>query len=112
MGAWGPDAWDNDTAADWLGDLVERTNLVKEMDQILHLDLENYELIRAAASLLRVLGRPFIWPSEHRTRQRKLAASKLQEMLDRNLIQEEFARYRVSEEIEALASDDPPSSRR
>lgn len=111
MSAWGPGAWENDTAADWLGEVIERAALAKEIDQILKLDLQdNHELIRAAASLLHVLGQPFIWPSEHRDRQRKLAASKLRLMLERNILQDEATRDLAREELEKLAPGGAPPS--
>lgn len=109
MGTWGPGPWDNDTAADWLGEFIERTGLVKELDQILKLDLQdNPELIRAATALLRVLGKPFIWPNEHCDRQRRLAASKLRLMLEQGIIEDEAAREVVREELEELAPGEVP----
>ena len=37
MGAWGKLPWDNDGAADWFGDLFDKTKLAKEVEAALKL---------------------------------------------------------------------------
>jgi hypothetical protein len=63
MSAWGIEPWANDSAADWFGDTFDQTGLAKYVEQTLNLDAEErHEEIRAAAYLVRLLGRTYIWP--------------------------------------------------
>ena len=80
MGAWGMAAWDNDDAADWFGDLFAKTKLAARVEKTLKLeDVEDYAgEIRAAAYVLVVLGRNYIWPVEDLDRHLKLAIEKLE----------------------------------
>ncbi len=80
MGAWGSAAWDNDLAADWFGNLFEKTNLARHVEKTLNLkDLEEYAAeVRAAAWLLGVLGKVYIWPIADLERHLKLAIAKME----------------------------------
>ena len=79
MSAWGPAAWDNDTAADWYGDLFDATALVRHVDDALARDPGvDPDVIRAAAHLLVQLGRVYIWPLRELDRQLPLAVRKLE----------------------------------
>jgi Domain of unknown function (DUF4259) len=81
MGAWGKLPWDNDGAADWFGDLFEKTKLAKHVEDTLRLDVQDsHEEIRAAASVLLFLGRSYIWPVKDLDRQLTLAADRLEEI--------------------------------
>jgi hypothetical protein len=81
MGAWGELPWDNDAAADWFGDLMDKTRLAQEVERTLKLDVEDsYEEIRAAASVLLFLGRVYIWPVHDLDRHLTLAADRLEEV--------------------------------
>lgn len=62
MGAWGTDPWDNDAAADWFSSLFAGINV--EGRVISGLEDENPDRSRAAAYLLSVLGRPYVWPGD------------------------------------------------
>ena len=81
MGAWGKLPWDNDGAADWFGDLFDKTKLAKEVEATLKLDAEeSHEEIRAAASVLLFLGRVYVWPIDDLDRHLALAADRLEEV--------------------------------
>jgi hypothetical protein len=81
MGAWGKLPWDNDGAADWFGDLFEKTKLAKHVEDTLRLDVQDsHEEIRAAASVLLFLGHSYIWPVKDLDRQLTLAADRLEEI--------------------------------
>jgi Domain of unknown function (DUF4259) len=72
MGAWGNLPWDNDGAADWFGDLFDRTKLAKHIEDALKLDVdESHEEIRAAAAVLLLFGHVYVWP---------LAANRLEQI--------------------------------
>ena len=63
MGAWEHGPWDNDSAADWYGRLFEEIQLAAKVEETLNADPEEYaDKIRAAAALLIMLGRTYVWP--------------------------------------------------
>ena len=79
MGAWGKLPWDNDGAADWFGDLFDKTKLAKQVEDTLKLEAEDsHEEIRAAASVLLFLGRDYVWPVHDLDRHLTLAADRLE----------------------------------
>jgi hypothetical protein len=81
MGAWGNLPWENDGAADWFGDIFDKTKLAREVEDTLKLDAEDaHEEIRAAASLLLFLGRVYVWPVQDLDRHLALAADRLEEV--------------------------------
>jgi hypothetical protein len=81
LGAWGELPWDNDGAADWFGDLFDKTKLAEYVEETLKLDVEDFhEEIRAAASVLLFLGRVYIWPVHDLDRHLTLAADRLEEV--------------------------------
>ena len=83
MGTWGHEPWDNDQAADWYAELFEKTKFADYIEQTLQLDVsENYDEIRAAAFVLVVLGRTYIWPVEVLNKHLTLAIEKLESILD------------------------------
>jgi len=48
MSAWAAAAWDNDSAADWFGDMFDATGLAKYVEETLERDVEEYhEEVRA-----------------------------------------------------------------
>ncbi len=70
MGMWDFEAWDNDSAADWFGDLMDTTGLrdtwVQTMQEAVAEDeLHEFERPRAALWLFAQLGRTYIWPIDH-----------------------------------------------
>jgi hypothetical protein len=89
MGAWGKLPWDNDGAADWFGDLFDKTKLAKQVEDTLKLDAEDsHEEIRAAASVLLFLGRVYVWPVHDLDRHLSLAADRLEEVSRLDVIAE------------------------
>ena len=63
MGMWDVRPWDNDQAADWFGDLMDRTQLRQEWLKGIKADpVEDPEVVRAAAALFVMLGRVYVWP--------------------------------------------------
>ena len=89
MGCWGEKAWENDGAADWFGDLFEETGLAKQVEDTLRLDVSEYhEEVRAAAHLVRLLARTYVWPVDDIDDHRKLAADRLQAILDGDFLED------------------------
>jgi len=89
MGAWGYLPWDNDSAADWYGDLLDETKVADKVEATLKLDVtDHYEEIRAAAGMVVMLGQVYIWPIDKLDAHLALAASKLEEILTLGEIQE------------------------
>jgi hypothetical protein len=81
--------WDNDAAADWFGDLFEKTKLAKEVEDTLNLHAATYpDEIRAAASVLLFLGRVYVWPIRDLQRHLALAADRLEEVSRVDIIAE------------------------
>ncbi len=79
MGAWNTKPWDNDTAADWFGDLFEALPIAARVEQALNQEVEDaHEQVRAAASLWVLLGRVYVWPVDELDRHLTLAADKLE----------------------------------
>ena len=89
MGAWGVSPWDNDAAADWFGDLFDATKLADKVEEALQLDAEDsHEEIRAAAAMVVMLGRVYIWPIEKYDQHLELAVSRLKELRELEIYQE------------------------
>ncbi|QEL20551.1 hypothetical protein [Limnoglobus roseus] len=104
MGSWGPEPWANDTASEWYDDLFEQTGFVLRVDGALRRDVaEDAETVRAAAYLVVALARGTVWPGDRRA-VLELAASKLQEMVDREdeLDLPDHHLDRVREELQVL----------
>lgn len=100
MGAWGVQPWECDAAADWFAEIFEQTALAQRIEQALQLDIDDHhEEIRAAAYLLRLLGRTYIWPVHEIDRHRKLAADRLQAVLDSGVLDD------YHEFVEAVRSE-------
>ena len=86
MGAWETGPWDNDTALDWFGDMMEKTGLAKYVESTLYQEINNDNLgaadeIRAAASVLVLLGHLGLWPIDDWEPHMNLAISRLEEIL-------------------------------
>jgi Domain of unknown function (DUF4259) len=104
MGAWGVAPWDNDSAADWFGDLFDEIPLAARVEEILNADPEEYaEEIRAAAALLIMLGRTYMWPVDDMDRHLELAIAQMEKVQARYEDEPEFASA-VAEEIIVLKS--------
>jgi hypothetical protein len=104
MGAWGVAPWDNDSAADWFGDLFDEIPLAARVEETLNADPEEYaEEIRAAAALLIMLGRTYMWPVDDMDRHLELAIAQMEKVQARYEDEPEFASA-VAEEITVLKS--------
>jgi hypothetical protein len=104
MGAWGYAPWNNDSAADWYGDLLDETALAAKVEEALNADPEEHaNEIRAAAAVLIMLGRTFIWPIDDIDRHLALAIAKMEMVRSLHEDAPEFASA-VAEEITVLKS--------
>ena len=89
MGAWDSKPWDNDSAADWFGDLFDEIALREKVVKTLQLDVkEYYDEIRAAAWVLIHLGRTYVWPIDQIDSDLKLAIERLEKVRNTPEIQE------------------------
>jgi hypothetical protein len=89
MGAWGKLPWDNDGAVDWFDGLFQKTKLAEHVENALNLDVEDsHEEIRAAASVLVLLGRNYVWPVHDLDRHLALAADRLEQISHLDVIAE------------------------
>jgi hypothetical protein len=106
MGIWGARPWDSDAAADWFGDLLSESGLAEQVEQTLNLDVDDdFEEMRAAAAVLVVLGRTYVWPVEDLDRHLELAATRLEEIIERDLYEgDEELIATVRGEIDLLRS--------
>lgn len=102
MGSWGYAPWGNDAAADWFGGLFKDYPLAARVEEALKMDPEeDAECIRAAAALLIMLGRTYVWPVDEIDRQLYLAISQMEKVL---AFQEGPFAAAVAEEIALLKS--------
>ena len=104
MGAWGVAPWDSDSAADWYGDLFDEIPLAAKVEETLNADPEEYaEEIRAAAALLILLGRTYMWPVDDMDRHLELAIAQMEKVQATYEDEPELASA-VAEEIAVLKS--------
>jgi hypothetical protein len=82
MGAWGYSPLQNDTAADWLGDIGDYCS--QRVAQVFAQDFNKYEAeeIRAACLLLERLGESYLWPPQILQTQLKQGIAFLVELRD------------------------------
>ncbi|MCC2670860.1 MAG: hypothetical protein K0Q72_3331 [Armatimonadetes bacterium] len=106
MGAWGTAAWDNDGAADWFGELFDKTKLAARVEKTLKKkDVEEWhEEIRAAAHVLVALGRNYIWPVDVLDDHLKLAIEKLEAIKHLEELEGGEFEATIDEEIAILRS--------
>lgn len=104
MGAWGYAPWDDDSAADWFGDTFDAVPLAAKVEETLSLDPEEYAAeIRAAASVLIMLGRTYVWPIDDIDRHLDTAISKMEQVRAVYADEPEFAAA-VDDELAVLKS--------
>jgi hypothetical protein len=110
---WGFAAWDNDSAADWFGDMFDATALARYVEQTLNRDVQECpDEIRAAAYVMVALGRVYIWPIKDPDRHLKLAVSKLEEVKKVSEYQDSPELVKaIDDEIAILKSRLPPPTR-
>lgn len=104
MGYWDYKPWDNDEGADWFIEFMDKTQLCKFVESSLNADVkENAATVRAAASVLIMLGRNYVWDVETIDQHLTLAIQKLQEILDvSDLGEDENIRKSIEYEIKVL----------
>jgi hypothetical protein len=104
MGTWGSLPWDNDAAADWYGTLFDATKLASHVEEALKQDADDdYEEIRAAASLVILLCHNYVWPVEEIDRHLALAVARLEELSKLDECQEDAdALAQIQAEIAVL----------
>lgn len=102
MGSWGYAPWDSDAAADWFGGTFDATGLAKRVEEALASDPEeDGERVRAAAAVLILLGRTYVWPINEIDRHLDLAIERLTAVLP---FQEGPCADSIKEEIAILRS--------
>lgn len=107
MGTWDIAPWDNDGGADWFGGMFKKTRLDEYVrNTLLNGDpLDDYEEIRAAASMVLMLGHTYVWPIDHIDDDLALAASKLEGLLEVSELKEvEAFQISIRDEIQELRS--------
>jgi len=105
MGCWGVKPYENDGAADWFGDLWEEFPVPKKVEETLKLDIQDFhEEIRAADYVLLQFGDTYCWPVGDIDRHCELAATRLQEMLDSGIYEDEAFQTQIKQEIATLRS--------
>lgn len=111
MGTWGSMPWDNDTAADWFGVMFDETKLAERVEKTLRLSArKHYDEIRAAASLVLLLGHTYVWPVSCRERHQRLAAKRLEELLKKDIFRGDYETIEmVRSEIAALRDRSSPT---
>lgn len=112
MGSWGVLPWDNDAAADWFSETMQESKLALIIERTLNLNVEeNADEIRAAASMLVLLGRTYVWPVKKLESNLNLAIKKLTEISQvYDFENEEEYSNEVKSEIEILKSRLPQSA--
>ncbi len=104
MGAWGIEAWENDSAADWFMKLFMETELAEFVEKGLVLDVHDEpEVIRAAALILVALGRNYIWPIDDLNKHLMLAIEKL-EIINAGLDDGDDIKFKIEDELSELRS--------
>jgi hypothetical protein len=105
MGCWGVEAYANDAAADWFGDLWDQFPIPPKIEETLLLDPEeNHEQIRAAAYVLLQLGGTYIWPIGLIDRHCDLAARRLEKLKEMEIYADNAFQAQLQTEIDVLRS--------
>ena len=105
MGAWDKAPWDNDGAADWFADVMEKSRLPLMVESALVLNVdEHHEDVRAAAYVLIALGRVYIWPVDKLDAHLKLAIEKLRQIAAMEIYSEAGFTPVIEQEIVELES--------
>ena len=89
MGTWASKPWDNDSAADWYGDLMDHCKVRDEWLKGINTNIEDEpETVRAAIGLFIFLGRVYIWPIKEYDKDLALAIDKCGELLKNEQLKE------------------------
>jgi len=89
---WGFEAWDNDSAADWFGDLMGGTKLRGRWLEAMtgDFDGDEAEQPRAALWLFAQLGHVYVWPIDEFDADVKLALNVADKLLSDEYLKEEI----------------------
>ena len=112
MGMWALAPWDNDEAADWYGDLMDRTKLREAwLEGIGEDPSESPGIVRAAGALFVMLGRVYIWPTKSFDEDLEISIAALLRIAECGDYQEvpELVAA-INQEIEELKSRRKPSA--
>jgi len=83
MGMWDIKPWDNDEAADWYGDLMDKTGLRAHWLEGINSHLtDEADTVRAAVGLFLMLGRVYIWPIDNYDEDLEVTIIKAECLLD------------------------------
>ena len=105
MGCWGVKPYENDSAADWFGDLWDEFPIPSKVEETLKSDLEDcHEELRAAAHMLVQLGQTYIWPVHSIDRHCDLAAQRLEHMKAMEIYSGDDFQSELQKEIKILRS--------
>ena len=113
MGMWAFAPWDNDEAADWYGDLMDRTKLRDAwLDGINEDPTDSPGVVRAAGALFVMLGRVYIWPIKTFDEDLERTIAALSRVVESDEYQEapELIAL-IDQEIEELKSRRKPSDK-
>ena len=113
MGMWAFAPWDNDEAADWYGDLMDRTKLRGAwLDGINREPTDSPGVVRAAGALFVMLGRVYIWPIKTFDEDLERTIAALSRVVESDEYQEapELIAL-IDQEIEELKSRRKPSDK-
>ena len=113
MGMWAFAPWDNDEAADWYGDLMDRTKLRDAwLDGINKDPTDSPGVVRAAGALFVMLGRVYIWPIKTFDEDLERTIAALSRVVESDEYQEapELIAL-IDQEIEELKSRRKPSDK-
>ena len=107
MGRWGSKPWEGDRAGEWFHTMMNETHLADFVEKTLHqlVDEDFPEVndeIRAAATMLILLGIPEVWPFEHLKQDLELAIARLEQLLTTN--NDGGAKKQIRAEIAVLKS--------
>ena len=103
MGCWGVKPYEDDSAADWFGDLWDEFPVPAKIEETLNLDFEDsHEEIRAAAHILMQLGETYIWPVDSIDRHCDLAARRLEEIMAMEEYSGDAFQAQLQQEIDLL----------
>jgi hypothetical protein len=88
MGTWGTKPWESDSGAEWFAGMMQKTGLANYVEETLHREIDedfpgDADEIRAAATILVLLGIGEVWPEDDRERHLELAISRLEEILSK-----------------------------
>jgi len=103
---WAYAPWDSDGAADWYGDLMEKTRLREAWLEGINQDsAESPEVVRAACGLFIMLGRVYVWPVKHLDEDLEQAITALSRVAENEEYKEDQDLIaQITQEIEELKS--------